>query len=141
LSLIKYSADRRRILRFAALLGGAALALSWAGTTHAATTDLFLTWPGVIGTSNAAGHAGDIVITSYSQNASNTASSASTAGKAVCGQVTVTKHIDSTSPVFLGMVLAGKRTAGPVTVTFAAHGVKDTSYYTVTLHDVIPTSI
>jgi type VI secretion system secreted protein Hcp len=105
-----------------------------------AATDLFLTWPGIIGPSTVQGHVGDIELTSYSQNASNTFSQSSGAGKAVCGEVTITKRIDSTSPVFLGMVLSGRVTSGPVTVTFAK-SAKDTTFYTVSLRNVVPTSI
>ena len=108
-----------------------------------AATDLFLTWPGIIGPSTIQGHAGDIELTSYTQTASNTASQSSGgggSGKAVCGAITITKGIDSTSPVFLGMVLSGRHTAGPVTVTFAK-SKQDTTFYTVSLRDVIPTSI
>jgi len=141
-SEINNGAVRCRTPWLASLLGGVALVSGWTANAHAAT-DLFLTWPGVIGPSTVQGHVGDIEITSYSQNASNTGqtSSGGGAGKAVCGQVTITKLIDNTSPVFLGMVLSGKTTAGPVTVTFAKSGEKDTTFYTVKLHGVVPTSI
>jgi type VI protein secretion system component Hcp len=99
-----------------------------------AATDLFLTWPGIIGPSTVQGHVGDIELTSYSQNASIAG------GKSVCGEVTITKRIDKTSPIFLGMLLSGKTTAGPVTVTFAK-SVQDTTFYAVTLHNVLLTSI
>ena len=110
-----------------------------------AANELFLTWPGIIGPSTVQGHVGDIELTSYSQNASNTASLGGTgtgagAGKASCGEVTVTKRIDSTSPIFLGMVLSGKVTPGPVTVTFA-RGAQDNTFYSVGLRRVLPTSI
>jgi type VI secretion system secreted protein Hcp len=108
-----------------------------------AANELFLTWPGIIGPSTVQGHVGDIELTSYSQNASNTANLGGTgtgAGKAICGEVTVTKRIDSTSPIFLGMVLSGKVTPGPVTVTFA-RGPQDNTFYSVSLRRVLPTSI
>jgi type VI secretion system secreted protein Hcp len=135
-------ANRRRTLQAISLLGGVALCTCWAVTAQAAN-ELFLTWPGIIGPSTVQGHVGDIELTSYSQNASNTfASSAggAGAGKAICGQVTVTKRIDSTSPIFLGMVLTGQHTQGPVIVTFA-RGAQDTTFYSVSLRDVIITSI
>jgi type VI secretion system secreted protein Hcp len=137
--------DRCRPLRLASLLGGVALSLSWGATAQAAT-DLFLTWPGIVGPSNVQGHLGDIELISYSQNASNTATvvggtgTGAGAGKAVCGEVTITKRIDSTSPIFLGKVLSGSPTAGPVTVTFAK-SAQDTTFYTVSLRKVIATSI
>jgi type VI secretion system secreted protein Hcp len=138
------SVDRRRTLRLAVLLGGAALGLSWTTTAQAAT-DLFLTWPGIIGPSTVQGHIGDIELESYSQSASNTfnpSAGGGGAGKAICGKITVTKRIDSTSPVFLGMVLSERVTAGPVIFTFAKSGAKtDTTFYTVTLRHVVPTSI
>jgi type VI secretion system secreted protein Hcp len=107
-----------------------------------AATDLFLTWPGIIGPSTVQGHAGDIELTSYTQTASNTFSQSSGggSGKAVCGEVTITKRIDSTSPIFLGMVLSGKVTQGPVTITFAKTP-SDATFYSVSLRNVIPTSI
>jgi type VI secretion system secreted protein Hcp len=115
-------------------------------TQAQAATDLFLTWPGIIGSSTVQGHVGDIELLSYSQNASNTANPDSTGkgggGKAICGQITITKRLDSSSPVFLGMVLSERITTGPVTVTFAKSGdAKDTTFYTVRLRDVFPTSI
>jgi type VI secretion system secreted protein Hcp len=112
-------------------------------TQSQAATDLFLTWPGIVGPSTVPGHVGDIELQSYSQNASNTGNlnpGGGGAGKAICGEITITKNIDSTSPVFLGMVLTGKHTAGPVTVTFAK-SKQDTTFYTVTLRDVLVTSI
>jgi type VI secretion system secreted protein Hcp len=137
------SADRNRAAKTTAVLG-VALALSCAVPAHAAT-QLFLTWPGITGNSVAAGHVGDTDLLSYVQNASNTFSFGSGgggAGKSICGQVTVTKHIDSTSPIFLGQVLSEKVTTGPVVITFAKTGEpQDTTFYTVKLHNVIPTSI
>jgi type VI secretion system Hcp family effector len=131
--------DRRPAMRFSVLCS-VAIGLSWAGTAQAAT-DLFLTWPGIVGPSTIQGHVGDIELKSYSQNASNTANqSGGGTGKAVCGEITITKNIDSTSPIFLGMVLSGRHTAGPVTVTFAK-SKQDTTFYTVSLRNVIPTSI
>jgi type VI secretion system secreted protein Hcp len=113
--------------------------------THShAATDLFLAWPGITGSSTVPGFLGDIELLSYSQNASNTANpdSKGGTGKATCGQITVMKRVDSTSPVFLGMVLSEKFTAGPVTFSFAKSGnQKDPTFYTVTLHHVVPTSI
>jgi len=137
------SADRNRAAKIAALFG-VALALSCAVPAHAAT-QLFLTWPGITGNSVAPGHAGDTDLLSYVQNASNTFSFGSAgggAGKSICGQVTVMKHIDSTSPIFLGLVLSEKVTAGPIVITFAKTGEpQDTTFYTVKLRNVIPTSI
>jgi type VI secretion system secreted protein Hcp len=114
-------------------------------TQARAATDLFLTWPGIIGPSTVQGHVGDIELTSYSQNASNTFSQSGGgggggAGKAICGEVTITKRIDSTSPIFLGMVLSSKRTSGPVTITFAK-SANDATFYSVSLRNVVPTSI
>ena len=40
-------------------------------TQAQAATDLFLTWPGIIGTSPVKGHLGDIELVSYTQTASN----------------------------------------------------------------------
>jgi hypothetical protein len=76
-----------------ALVGS--VALGWTATAQAAT-ELFLTWPGIIGPSTVQGHAGDIELTSYSQTASNTAGpSSASAGsvKPICGAVTITKRI------------------------------------------------
>jgi type VI secretion system secreted protein Hcp len=62
------------------------------------------------------------------------------AGKAICGEVTITKRIDSTSPIFLGMVLSSRRTSGPVTISFAK-SANDATFYSVSLRNVVPTSI
>jgi type VI protein secretion system component Hcp len=52
------------------------------------------------------------------------------------------KRVDQTSPVFLGMVLSGRATAGPVTFTFANSSTDQIStFYTVSLRNVLPTSI
>jgi type VI secretion system secreted protein Hcp len=118
----------------------AALSLTWTATAAPAANELFLTWPGIVGPSTVQGHIGDIQLTSYSQTASNTGSTTISTGKAVCGEITITKRIDSTSPIFLGMVLSGRRTSGPVTITFAK-SAQDTTFYTVTLREVVPTSI
>jgi len=142
--------DRRRTLRLAVLLGGVALGFSWATTAQAAT-DLFLTWPGIVGTSQVKGHQGDIELVSYTQTASNIPVSPGTGKGAgpptqptpICGQITIMKRVDQTSPVFLGMVLSGNTTPGPVIFTFAKAGssTPDTTYYTVSLRNVIPVSI
>jgi type VI secretion system secreted protein Hcp len=142
---ITNSVDHRRTLRLAVLLGGVALGL-WTTTAQAAT-DLFLTWPGIVGNSLAQGHMGDIELDSYTQSASNTFhpnTGGGGAGKAICGKITITKHVDSTSPVFLGLVLSEKVTAGPVIFTFAKSGGPAQNlitFYTVTLRNVVPTSI
>jgi type VI secretion system secreted protein Hcp len=136
------NANRRRTLQVVSLLGGMALGTCSVVAAQAAN-ELFLTWPGIIGPSTVQGHVGDIELTSYSQTASNTVGSSTSgagAGKAVCGQVTVTKRIDSTSPIFLGLVLTGQHTQGPVIVTFA-RGAQDTTFYSVSLRDVFVTSI
>jgi type VI protein secretion system component Hcp len=126
--------DIDRTLRLASLFGSVALAFICTAPAYAAT-QIFLTWPGILGPSQVIGHVGDIPLTSYSQNASNNG------GVSVCGQVTFTKQIDSTSPLFLGMVLKGT-TSPQATVTFASqNGGTETTYYTVDLRNVIPTSI
>jgi type VI protein secretion system component Hcp len=146
---VNNSVDRRRTLRLAVLLGGVALGLSLTTGARAAT-DLFLTWPGIVGTSQVKGHQGDIELVSYTQSASNIPTSPGngpgtgrTQATPVCGQITIMKRVDQTSPVFLGMVLSGNVTAGPVIFTFAKAGssTPDTTYYTVSLRKVIPTSI
>jgi type VI secretion system secreted protein Hcp len=137
----------RQMKKVTALAVIATVGLAFVLPMHAhAATDIFLTWPGIIGSSTVQGHLGDIELLSYSQNASNTANPDSTgrggAGRAICGRITITKRIDSTSPVFLGMVLSGRVTAGPVIITFAKSGdATDTTFYTVSLRRVVPTSI
>jgi type VI secretion system secreted protein Hcp len=151
--MISNNVDRRRALRVAVLLGGVALGLSWASTAQAAT-DIFLTWPGINGPSQAPNHVGDIELESYSQTASNNPFSPGASGgpgrggptfsNPICGQITVKKFIESTSPKFLGFVLMGTVTAGPVTITFFKAGgaaANSTPFYTVTLQDVVVTSI
>jgi type VI protein secretion system component Hcp len=130
LNLIARGVDRTP--RLASLLGSIALTFIY-GPAYA-EMQLFLTWPGVTGPSIVAGHVGDIPLTSYSQNASNN-------GGIACGQVAITKQIDQTSPRFLGMVLTSK-TAAQATVTFAQQtATTTTTFYTVVLRNVFPTSI
>ncbi len=61
-----------RTLSLASLLGSVALAFIYTAPAYAAT-QIFLTWPGIVGPSQVIGHVGDIPLTSYSQNASNMA--------------------------------------------------------------------
>src|SRR5262249_54953121 len=64
---VNNSVDSRRTLRLAVLLGAMAL-----GSAPAqATTDLFLKWPGIPGTSTNQSHLGEIELLSYTQTASN----------------------------------------------------------------------
>jgi len=51
------------------------------------------------------GFVGQIVLLSYSQTASNSASNPNAPPRGICGQITVTKHVDRSSPVLLGQVL------------------------------------
>ena len=133
--------SRRWTLVRSSLIFGAMLTLSWVGTAHAAT-DLFLRWPGIVGESAIPGHAGDIILKSYSQSASNADTAVPlVVGKSVCGQIVITKLIDQSSPHFLGLVLRGTPTTGPVIVTFAKAGLTEPTYYTVTLNNVVVTSV
>jgi type VI secretion system Hcp family effector len=99
-------------------------------------TQIFLTWPGIVGPSNVPGHVGDIVLTSYS---ASIATPSTTAGPPTHSQVVITKAIDKTSALFFQMAVNGHVTP-TVTVTFAS-GPAATTFYTVTLQDVLITSI
>jgi type VI protein secretion system component Hcp len=126
-----------------ALIGGVIAALSWVGAAQAAT-ELFLKWPGIPGDSVVLGHRGEITLNSYSQSASNNDTVVPLAiRRSVCGQIVVSKLLDQSSPHFLGLVLEGKVTAGPVVVTFAksAPAAGPQTYYTVTLNNVLVTSV
>jgi type VI protein secretion system component Hcp len=137
---------RRRMLRLALLLGAVALGLNCSASSRAAaaipTVDLFLDWPGVPGEAANTGFVGQIVLLSYSQTASNSASNPNAPPRGICGQIAVTKHLDKSSPVLLGQVLSETRTPGPVTISFAkTGGGRDVTFYKVDLHDVVPVSI
>jgi type VI secretion system secreted protein Hcp len=144
--LINNRVDRRRTLRLAVLLGGVALGLGWTATAKAETS-LFLTWPGIIGTSTVQGHVGDIELLAYSQSASNSpppnqGGGAGIKGGTICGAVNISKRVDSTSPVFLGMVLSGRVSGAAVTFTFAnSASTTVNTFYTVSLRNVVATSI
>ena len=105
---------------FMAATLGAALAIG--APVAARATDLFLKFPGVTGESTNERHRGEIELKSFATNAfSNTATiggGGGGVGRAVCGQIVVTKLIDRASPQLLGLMFSGRHTGGPVTVTF-----------------------
>ena len=145
-ALIKGAIGRRRMPRLALLVGVVAFGLNCSVPSRAAAAvDLFLNWPGITGDAINAGFVGQIVLLSYSQTASNSASNPNTPPRGICGQITVTKHLDRSSPVLLGQVLSETRTPGPVTISFAKTGGAKTEgdfvFYKVALHDVVPVSI
>ena len=137
--------NARIVTGAAAAVVTACLAIAPAQAQHVApvTTQLFLTWPGIVGPSTVPGHVGDIALTSYSAGISVTGGAATGggagAGKVTLGQVVVTKAIDKTSPFFFGSVATGVHTP-TATITFTS-GRGDTTFYTVTLNDVAVTSM
>lgn len=129
------------------VLLGATLALCCIASADAAqpttttTTSILLKIAGITGTSQIPGHVGEIILSGFSTSDINTGPSAG-GGKAVCGQVTITKTIDQTSPQFLRLVLTGVSTPG-ATVTFQSSDGKTTpsDFYTIDLREIFVTSV
>lgn len=71
-----------------------------------AAENIYLAWPGVIGSSQVARLQGTIPLKSYSQSFVN-AGTVTTPGKTTCGAITITKQTDSASTSFL---MAGFKT-------------------------------
>src|ERR1700749_449250 len=85
ISILEHAASQRRaggstsMKNALAVIATVGLASAFPMQAQAAT-DLFLTWPGIIGPSTVQRHAGDIELTSYTQTASNTFSQSSYGG-------------------------------------------------------------
>src|SRR5262245_49885529 len=105
-------------------------------TTTTTTTTILLKIAGITGTSQIPGHVGEIILSGFSATNTNTPSgtggTGGGSGKAVCGQVTITKTIDQTSPQFLRLLFLGAHTPS-ATVTFQSSDGKTTpsDFYTV----------
>jgi type VI secretion system secreted protein Hcp len=128
------------------LLAGAfaATAAAMPGGASAAS-DIFLKLDGILGESADAKHKDQIEILSFSLGFVNQptggAGGGAGAGKVSCGDVVLTKSIDKASPSLIGAVMTGKHIKSGV-LTFAAAGGKATQdYYTLSLTDLLVTSI
>jgi type VI protein secretion system component Hcp len=122
----------------ASLLGIIALGLPWTGGAQAqifpARADIFLQWPGIVGTSTQRGYQGQIELLSYSQSGSN-----NNGGPPVCGAVTIRKIIDETSTNFFSLMFSGTTTTQSVYVRLTK--ADETTFYTVRLENVRVVSI
>lgn len=134
---------------FKSVLLGATLAVCCIASADAAqpttttTITILLKIAGITGTSQIPGHVGDIVLSGFSTNDSNTGPVAGGgSGKSLCGQVTITKTIDQTSPEFLRLVLTGVSTPS-ATVTFQSSDGKTTpsDFYKVDLREIFVTGV
>jgi type VI secretion system secreted protein Hcp len=122
------------------LLAGALAAA--AATPVSAVADIFLKLDDIQGESTDAKHKNEINILSYTQSFKNTLSTAGSAGKVVCGDVTVLKNIDKSSPELIKGVTTGKHYEKAVISFRSINNAKtSTDYYVVTLQDVLITSI
>ena len=112
--------------RAAAAALGAFVSIA-AGSNAFATQTISLTIPG----------SHPIPLISFSTSASNTATAPGTTGKAVCGQVVVTKYIDTDSYAFLTDLFRGTVTP-TMLITFDDNGTID---YSLQLDNVIVTEV
>jgi type VI secretion system secreted protein Hcp len=112
----------------------------------AAAEEIFLRLDGIMGGATAAGHPNEIVVSTYSQAFSNTASAVTGggggAGKVKCGEIIVMKNIDKSSPKLIGGVVTGNHIAtGDIKFdSTRGNGTLVESYH-VALTDVIVTDI
>ena len=124
------------------LLAGALAAAAAAPVPAAA--DVFFKLDGVPGESEDKEHKGEIEILSYTQTFANTAKVAAgiaaAPGKVTCGAVTLLKNIDRSSVEFIRLVVTGAHVPKGV-LTFRNVGASDFAYYTITMDDVIVTSV
>jgi type VI secretion system secreted protein Hcp len=99
---------------------------------------------GIEGESTDQKHKNEIDILTYSQSFKNSVSDSTGggggAGKVTCGEITVMKNIDKSSPLLIKAVTTGEHIKKAV-LTFRTVGRRDLEYYTVTLKDVLITSI
>jgi type VI secretion system secreted protein Hcp len=103
--------------------------------------EIFLKLDGIRGSSTDARHAGEIVLSTYSQAFRNTLNfgfgSGAGAGRVSCGDITVVKSIDISSPSLIQQVVTGRHIASG-TITFRRpNRDQPQEYYTVRLTDVI----
>ena len=138
---------KSKVVRFSALatiLVASGLAVS---RPAAAAEEIFLRLDGIVGGATAAGHANEIVVSSYSQAFSNPPSAATggggaSAGKVKCGEIIVTKNIDKSSPKLIAAVVTGNHIAtGDIKFdSTRGNGMLVESYH-VALTDVVVTDI
>lgn len=123
------------------LLAGMVAAGAMAPVAAPAADDVFLKINGIDGESTTKGHEKAIPLLSYTQSFTNPATAGGAgAGKVNCGEVTVTKVVDRASPDLIAHVATGKHITKAV-ITFRKAGDQAVDYYTVTLNDVMLTSI
>jgi type VI secretion system secreted protein Hcp len=107
--------------------------------------EIFLRLDGITGGATAAGHVGEIVISTYSQAFSNTASSGTGsgggAGKAMCGAITVMKNIDKSSPFLISNVVRGSRIATGDIKFDRTNAGGLVEFYHVALQEIVITDI
>jgi type VI secretion system secreted protein Hcp len=112
----------------------------------AAAEEIFVRLDGIVGGATAAGHQNEIVVSTYSQAFSNTASAVTGggggAGKVTCGEIIVMKSIDKSSPKLIGAVVTGNHIAtGDIKFdSTRGNGALVESYH-VALTDVVITQI
>lgn len=133
--------------RLASLVGRPLLAGALAGGVTAPATalaDIFVELQGIKGEVVNQKFKDQIQALSYTQSFRNLTPSGSGggggAGKVVCGDITLLKNIDKASPEIIRHVVTGKHIqTGKISFTSATG--TNTTYYTVTLSDVLLTSI
>jgi type VI secretion system secreted protein Hcp len=126
------------------LLVAGALAALAAVPLPAAADDVFLRLDGIRGESADAKHRGEVEILSYTHSLTGAfapGAGGASAGKTVCGPVTITKFIDASSPDLLLDVANGRHIPTAVFTFRRPGGASQLEYYKVMLDDVIITEI
>ena len=131
-----------KLRAIAAMLGSTVMI----ATQAMAADEIFLKLLDVQGDSTDAAHPNEIIVTSYSQSVSNTATfdGGASIGKAMCGDIIITKPIDRSSPSLILKVLTGTNIpSGTLSFRRAAqsNNAKSADYYTVQLTNVFVTAV
>jgi type VI secretion system secreted protein Hcp len=124
------------------LLAGAA-ATAAVAAPHSALADIFLQLDGIKGESMDDKFKDAIDLLSYTQSfrtPTSISAAGLAAGKVQCGAVTVLKNIDKASPLLIQYITTGKHIAKGV-LSFRTSSEQPIVYYTVTLNDLVVSSI
>lgn len=111
-----------------------------------AALDMFLKLDQIPGESIVKGHANEIDVLAFSWGVSNPATISSaggglTSGKPSFQELSLTKYVDLASPQLMTAAATGKHIASATFTVLRSNGTGLANYYTVTLTEVLVTSI
>lgn len=128
-------------LRLAALC-----AILFCACNTPAALDMFLKLDQIPGESTVKGHASEIEVLAFSWGVSNPATISSTGGGLSSGkpsfqELSLTKYVDLASPQLMTAAATGKHIASATFTVLRSNGTGLANYYTVTLTEVLVTSV